>query len=167
LQILALANQVESVVPGFPRPIYPDWECFILSLNSALKSRTILYLDEFPYLVNNSPELPSVWQKIIDEKYNSNYHLILCGSSQQMMYSMVLDSNSPLYGRCDETIRVKPMGINDMQTSRWWGTGTDKRTMEIDLVAESLDKSTFPQKGGIFASTCSILQRSRTRSRHS
>ena len=68
-----------------------------------------------PYLVKNSPELPSILQKIIDENANNNYHLILCGSSQQMMHSMVLDISSPLYGRCDEIMQIKPMTIYDMK----------------------------------------------------
>ncbi len=116
LQILALAKQVDALAPGFSRPVYPDWESLFHSLNSVLKSRTIICIDEFPYLVKNSPELPSILQKITEESDKRNFHLILCGSSQQMMYSMVLDSSSPLYGRCDEIIRVKPMGIKEMHT---------------------------------------------------
>ncbi len=27
--------------------------------------------------------------------------------------------------------------------SRWWGTGTDKKAMEIDLLSESLDRSSL------------------------
>ena len=30
------------------------------------------------------------------------YNLVLCGSSQNMMYGLVLDSAAPLYGRADE-----------------------------------------------------------------
>src|SRR5690606_30333936 len=53
--------------------------------------------------------------KIIDNKAHNNFHLILCGSSQQMMYSMVLEKTSPLYGRCHEIIKVKPMAIRYLQ----------------------------------------------------
>jgi uncharacterized protein len=115
LQIAAFAKQVENVAPGFSRPVYPDWESFFVSLNNVIKTGTTVCIDEFPYLVKNSPEFPSVLQKIHDNHQHDNYHLILCGSSQQMMYSMVLDSTSPLYGRCDEIIKVKPMAIRYMQ----------------------------------------------------
>lgn len=111
LQISAFSRQVEMIVPGFSKPVYPDWESLFISLNNTLKQRTIVCIDEFPYLVKNSPELPSVLQKIIDNKAHNNFHLILCGSSQQMMYSMVLEKTSPLYGRCHEIIKVKPMAI--------------------------------------------------------
>jgi AAA+ ATPase superfamily predicted ATPase len=115
LQISAFAMQIEKIVPGFSKPVYPDWESFFISLNNALKIRTIVCIDEFPYLVKNSPELPSTLQTIVDNRNQSNYHLILCGSSQQMMYSMVLDSASPLYGRSDEIMKIKPMPIRYMQ----------------------------------------------------
>jgi hypothetical protein len=115
LQIGALAKQIDAVIPGFGKPVYPDWETILKSLNFALKARTTLCLDEFPYLVKNNPELPSIIQKIIDEQGHDNYNLILCGSSQQMMYGLALDSASPLYGRSDEIMRIKPMEVNHLQ----------------------------------------------------
>ena len=115
LQIASFAKQIDKIIPGFAKPVYPDWESLLISLNTALKNPTTLCIDEFPYLVKNSPELPSVIQKIVDENAHSNYHLILCGSSQQMMYSMVLDGTSPLYGRCDEILRIKPLSIGYMK----------------------------------------------------
>jgi len=115
LQIMALANQVEKMIPGFSKPVYPDWESLLNSLNRNLRKRITLCLDEFPYLVKNSPELPSVIQRVIDEKGHDNYNLIICGSSQQMMYGLALDGSSPLYGRSDEIIRVKPMNIHHLR----------------------------------------------------
>jgi len=115
LQIGALANQIEKIIPGFNKPVYPDWESLLHNLNITLQNRTTLCIDEFPYLVKNSPELPSVFQKIIDERSHQNFNLIICGSSQQMMYNMTLDSSSPLYGRSDEIIRVKPMNIRHLR----------------------------------------------------
>ena len=111
LQITALAQTIETVIPGFSKVDYPDWESLFLNLNNILKKTITVCLDEFPYLVKNSPELPSVLQKIIDSKENKKYHLILCGSSQQMMHSITLDSTSPLYGRSDEIIKITPMSI--------------------------------------------------------
>jgi len=115
LQIGALAKQIEKLIPGFSKPVYPDWESLLDSFNRSLRNRITLCLDEFPYLVKNSPELPSVIQRIVDENGHQNYHLIICGSSQQMMYSLALDTSSPLYGRSDEIIRIKPMEIDDLK----------------------------------------------------
>jgi uncharacterized protein len=109
LQINAFANQVNQVVDDFNRVIYPDWESVLLSLNRSVTGITTVCVDEFPYLVRNSPELPSVIQKLTDNKSLNKIHLVLCGSSQQMMQGMVMDSASPLYGRCNEVLRIDPM----------------------------------------------------------
>ncbi len=111
LQIEALAKSIDPIVTGFSAVTYPDWESLFLNLNNTIKSKTTVCLDEFPYLVKNSPELPSVLQKIVDDKIHRNFNIILCGSSQQMMHSMTLDSTSPLYGRSDEVLRVNPMNV--------------------------------------------------------
>ncbi|MEI6899956.1 MAG: ATP-binding protein [Bacteroidota bacterium] len=115
LQIGALAKQIDTVLPGFSKPNYPDWETILKSLNLTLKTTTTLCIDEFPYLVKNNPELPSIIQKIIDDQEHDKFNLILCGSSQQMMYGLALESTSPLYGRSDEIIRIKPMAVNHLR----------------------------------------------------
>ncbi len=114
LQRNALAKTIGQFINGFERAVYPDWESLLLTLNTALKKRICLCLDEFPYLVKNAPELPSVIQKLWDEKELDNLHLILCGSSQQLMQDISIESQSPLYGRCNEIIRVDPMGVKPM-----------------------------------------------------
>ncbi|MCF8370447.1 MAG: ATP-binding protein [Bacteroidales bacterium] len=114
LQIATLAKQVENILPGFSKPIYPDWDTILRTLNSSLNKRITLCLDEFPYLVKNSPELPSILQNIVDDKAHDNINFILCGSSQQMMYDLVLEKSSPLYGRSNEIIKLKSMNIANM-----------------------------------------------------
>jgi len=114
LQIAALAKEIDQLIPGFALPVYPEWETLFSSFNLALRSQTTLCIDEFPYLVKNSPELPSVLQKFIDTTPQRLFHLILCGSSQQMMYSLALDNNSTLYGRCNEIMRIRPMKVSHM-----------------------------------------------------
>lgn len=56
-------------------------------------------------------KLPSVIQKLFDHRSALSFHLILSGSSQQMMHNLVVDSTSPLYGRADEIIKLAPMDI--------------------------------------------------------
>ena len=55
--------------------------------------------------------MPSILQKLFDNKESLPFHLVLCGSSQQMMQKMVIANNSPLYGRADEIIKITPMNI--------------------------------------------------------
>jgi hypothetical protein len=111
LQIMAIAQRIEKILPGFARPVYPDWDTLFRSLNTALKSRITLCIDEFPYLVKNAPELPSILQNIHDDAAHGNFNIILCGSSQMMMHGLVLDSHAPLYGRADEIIKIQPMSV--------------------------------------------------------
>ena len=109
LQIEAFAKTIGTLVNGFSKLKYPDWDSLFRNLQNTLNQKITICIDEFPYLVKNSPELPSILQNIIDNKVNDKFNLIICGSSQQMMQSMTLNSSSPLYGRCDEILNVKPM----------------------------------------------------------
>ena len=109
LQIEALAKSVEKSVTGFSKLKYPDWDSLFHNLKNTLDKKISICIDEFPYLVKNAPELPSILQNIIENKINDKYNLVLCGSSQQMMQSITLNSSSPLYGRCNEILNVKPM----------------------------------------------------------
>ncbi|MGM9747468.1 MAG: ATP-binding protein [Candidatus Cryptobacteroides sp.] len=103
-----LAKVVAQVFPDFDKLTYPDWESLFRAVNYRTDKRFTLCLDEFPYLVEQSPELPSVLQKLVDEK-QLKYNLVLCGSSQNMMYGLFLDSTAPLYGRADEIMRLTPI----------------------------------------------------------
>jgi len=109
VQRIHLANVIGEKINGFEDVIYPDWDSLFRNLNNSLKEFTTICLDEFPYLVKNSPELPSIIQRIIDSERDRKYHLVLCGSSQQMMQGIVLDSNSSLYGRAHEILNIQPM----------------------------------------------------------
>lgn len=107
-QMSLLARVAAARFPDFDKATYHDWESLLRALNHRTDSPFTLCLDEFPYLAEQSPELPSVLQKLLDEK-SLRYNLILCGSSQHMMYGLVLDSTAPLYGRADEIIRLRPL----------------------------------------------------------
>ena len=109
-----LAKVIAQVFSDFDKLTYPDWESMFRAVNYRADKRFTLCLDEFPYLVEQSPELPSVLQKIVDEK-QLKYNLVLCGSSQNMMYGLFLDSTAPLYGRADEIMRLAPICLPYIQ----------------------------------------------------
>ena len=113
-QRILLAKVVAQVFPDFDKLTYPDWESLFRAVNYRTDKRFTLCLDEFPYLVEQSPELPSVLQKLVDEK-QLKYNLVLCGSSQNMMYGLFLDSTAPLYGRADEIMRLTPIRLPYIQ----------------------------------------------------
>lgn len=113
-QRILLAKVIAQVFPDFDKLTYPDWESIFRAVNYRTDKRFTLCLDEFPYLVEQSPELPSVLQKLIDEK-QLKYNLVLCGSSQNMMYGLFLYSTAPLYGRADEIMRLAPIRLPYIQ----------------------------------------------------
>lgn len=113
-QRILLAKVIAQVFSDFDKLTYPDWESIFRAVNYRTDKRFTLCLDEFPYLVEQSPELPSVLQKLVDEK-QLKYNLVLCGSSQNMMYGLFLDSTAPLYGRADEIMRFAPMRLPYIQ----------------------------------------------------
>lgn len=113
-QRMLLAKVFAQIFPDFDKVSYSDWESILMAANYRADKKFTVCLDEFPYLVEQSPELPSVLQKLIDKKV-LKYNLILCGSSQNMMYGLFLDSTAPIYGRARELMRVTPLRIPFMK----------------------------------------------------
>ena len=113
-QRVLLAKVIAQIFPDFDKLTYPDWESIFRAVNYRTDKRFTLCLDEFPYLVEQSSELPSVLQKLVDEK-QLKYNLVLCGSSQNMMYGLFLDSTAPLYGRADEIMKLAPIRLPYIQ----------------------------------------------------
>ena len=109
-QMGQLSQVISHRFPGFGDAVYKDWRALLTALNRRVSERLALCLDEFPYLVEECPSLPSVIQGLLDSKEDPlKYDLILCGSSQQMMYELTHDDTSPLYGRNDADFHVKPL----------------------------------------------------------
>lgn len=114
LQREVMAKMIASIIPGFDKVIYPDWNVFFDMLNDRTIQKFTLCIDEFPYLVGSSSNLPSILQNKIDSK-RLKFNLIICGSSQQLMYGLVLDASSPLYGRADAILKITPIKVPYIQ----------------------------------------------------
>ena len=114
LQREVLAKMVAVIIPGFDKVIYPNWGVFFDALNDRTTQRFTLCIDEFPYLVGSSPDLPSIIQNRLDSK-KLKFNLVICGSSQQLMYGLVLDASSPLYGRADAILKIAPIKVPYLQ----------------------------------------------------
>ena len=108
LQLRALAGEAARSIPGFAEVDYPSWPALLNTLDARAEPGTCLVLDEFPYLVQISPELPSLLQKFIDDRAR-RIHLAICGSSQGMMQGMILDAAAPLYGRASQVLPIGPL----------------------------------------------------------
>ncbi len=114
LQREVLAKMIAVIIPGFDKVIYPSWNVFFDTLNDRTTQMFTLCIDEFPYLVRSSPDLSSVLQNKLDSK-KLKFNLVICGSSQQLMYGLVLDASSPLYGRADAILKIAPMKVPYIQ----------------------------------------------------
>ena len=109
-QMRLCAQVISEHLPGFADAEYKDWRALLTALNYRVTERFTLCLDEFPYLVENTPALPSIIQGLL-ENNGLKYHLILCGSSQTMMYNLTHDEQSPLYGRGDSDFNMRPIKL--------------------------------------------------------
>jgi len=107
------AIAIEQFLPGFASVEYPDWTTLFLRLAhdaKAAKWRGPIVIDELPYLIAATPELPSILQKFIDiEAKKAKLIIALSGSSQRMMQGAILDVSAPLYGRAHELIKLGPI----------------------------------------------------------
>ena len=109
MQRQALSVEAERVVPAFAAASYDDWAAVLDTWRMRAPRDAWLVLDELPYLVQVSPALPSIIQRIVDRPGERPLRLVACGSAQRMMQGLVLDETAPLYGRAAEIVKVAPM----------------------------------------------------------
>lgn len=107
------AEAVAERFTGFSEVDYPDWRSAFRALAreaSRISWHGPFVVDEFPYMVNSCPSLPSVLQSWLDhDAEDAGLLVAIAGSTQHMMQGLALDSSSPLYGRTVESIALQPM----------------------------------------------------------
>lgn len=114
VQMDMLRQQLADYFPELSSVEFKSWENLFGLLNSLTKKKFTLCLDEFPYMVKHSPELPSIIQRMIDSK-ELRFNIIICGSSQRMMQNLVLSKSEPLYGRADALMNIRPIPLPYLQ----------------------------------------------------
>jgi len=93
-----------------------DWYGFFRFLKSRITQKTVIIIDEFPYLIETNSALSSVFQKGWDEYLKDlPVFLILCGSGIGMMEREALTYKAPLYGRRTGQLLVKPFSFYDFK----------------------------------------------------
>lgn len=113
-QLADLGRALGPLSTGFrggrpPRLAFTDWDELLAVVADAAASRRIgLILDEFPYLVDANPALPSLIQRWWDRVGSqSDLVLILAGSHQAIMQRLV-SSDGALYGRQTRRLHLQP-----------------------------------------------------------
>lgn len=87
---------------------FANWEdAFGYVERKTEDNRTVLIIDEFPFLAGPNPSIKSILQHKIDHAFkNQNMFLILCGSSVSFMVNDIMGYESPLYGRITASMEV-------------------------------------------------------------
>lgn len=95
----------------------PNWEAGFRQLAALPGSgKKVMVLDEFPYMAEGNPTLPSLLQHLWDHELQSaDVMIVLCGSALSFMEKEVLSEKSPLFGRATRTIKVEPMLFDDVR----------------------------------------------------
>lgn len=110
-------NEMKNIAGGFLKDEefrlikFESWVQLFGSFLSRVKERTVVIIDEFPYLVKEKA-VPSEFQKVWDVQLSKSdkIMLVLIGSSVSMMEKL-LGRKSPLFGRRTAQLEIKPMDI--------------------------------------------------------
>ncbi|MDX3641097.1 ATP-binding protein [Streptomyces sp. MB09-02B] len=98
----------------------PDWPAVLNSAMNVAARRSavpLLIIDELPYLLQHSPELPGFLQQLYDDHQRGEgigARVILCGSAMSVMHEL-LSGTKPLRGRAVIDLRL---GAFDYRASR-------------------------------------------------
>jgi len=144
---------------------FSSWEASLRYVFDHLIDKiSLIIIDEFPYLCVSNSALPSILQKIWDEKAKeNNIFLVLCGSYMSFMEKEVLGSKSPLFGRRTGQIVLPPLRFEHLKdffshyskkdrvytyailggTPAYLQRFSDKRTIEKNVKDEILSKNAF------------------------
>lgn len=106
---LQLQQVFQDIRAQLDTRIVPESWPELLELLSLQKRRSVLCLDEFPYLTAADATLPSRFQKWLDHSQPLDCLLILAGSSTRMMHDLFLHRAAPLYGRATKLLNLRPM----------------------------------------------------------
>ncbi len=95
--------------------VFSDWDkAFSFIGEMEGKQKTIIVIDEFPYMCKNNPSIPSILQIAWDTVLkNKNIMLVLCGSSMSFIEKELLSEKNPLYGRTTGIYKMLPMPYYD------------------------------------------------------
>ena len=111
---LASLSALAAEALGFPPLAFSSTRELVEFLFSQAKDRHVtLVLDEYPYLRDAVKGLDSIMQTSIDaHRESSSLSIVLCGSYVEIMKSLI-EHESPLYGRIDLALELKPMDYFD------------------------------------------------------
>lgn len=110
LNLQDFSRLVQEYFDGSFIAYFVNWEDAFDYLGRKVEDRrTVLIIDEFPFLAETNPGIKSILQHKIDHDWKErNLFLVLCGSSVSFMLNDVMGYKSPLYGRSTGSMEVLP-----------------------------------------------------------
>jgi AAA+ ATPase superfamily predicted ATPase len=121
-------------VPG-GRLAFATWDDALSAIADIRRGvePAVVVIDELPYLLAHSPELPSLLQRHIDSSRDRGpaVRLIVCGSALSVMASL-LEGAQALRGRATHDL---PVGTFDFRTTaQFWGIKDPKTAFHVHAV---------------------------------
>lgn len=81
---------------------------------ASMEEKLLVILDEFQYIVEADPTLPSRLQRLVDQKLSkTRIKLVLSGSAISFFEKQLLGYKSPLFGRRTRTLKLGQIRIVD------------------------------------------------------
>jgi AAA+ ATPase superfamily predicted ATPase len=129
-QNLARLGQAYEAFIGSPAPIrFGTWEegfRALLALGDGATRPVPVLVDEFSYLIEGAPELPSIVQSLLSPRGAAatswRTRLVLCGSALSTMRGL-LSASAPLRGRAALELMVHPFGYRE--AAKFWSVQDD------------------------------------------
>ena len=108
LNLQDFSKMVQMKLDGFYISSFASWKDAFEYIDQKVTKRTIIIIDEFPFIAEENPTIKSILQHTIDHlwKKNKNIFLILCGSSVSFMENDIMGNKSPLHDRQTSSMEV-------------------------------------------------------------
>ena len=110
LNLQDFSKMVQMRLDGLFISSFEGWKEAFEYIDKKVNERTLIIIDEFPFIAEENPSIKSILQHVIDHlwKKNKNIFLILCGSSVSFMESDIMGNKSPLHDRQTSSMEVVP-----------------------------------------------------------
>ncbi len=114
VELDGFTKEARTVGPLPPGYAFSSWETALEYLDEQARGeRLAVILDEFPYLCESTPGLPSVIQRWWDRRgRTSPIMLVLCGSAQTFMTELEAGA-APLHQRFTKRISLGPLSYHE------------------------------------------------------
>lgn len=110
LNLQDFSNMIQLQLDGIYISPFEGWKAAFEYIDKKVSRRTLVIIDEFPFIAEENPTIKSILQHTIDHLWrnNNNIFLILCGSSVSFMESDIMGVKSPLHDRQTSSMEVLP-----------------------------------------------------------